>query len=210
MQEKKSTHLIFTGVLTAIGASLCCITPVLALVAGSSGIASTFSWLEPFRPYLIGLTVLVLGFAWYQKLKPRSDEEIQCACEEDEKQEATSRSFWQSKKFLSLVTIMTLALLFFPTYARVFFPATEKQKVNMQASTIEEAQIHILGMTCSGCEELVKHTALQMEGVLDANASYQQELANIKFDSTLVDISQILINIEQETGYQVTNTQKKQ
>jgi len=40
-------------------------------IAGTSGLASTFSWLEPFRPYFIGLTILVLGFAWYQKLKPK-------------------------------------------------------------------------------------------------------------------------------------------
>lgn len=58
---KTDKKLIGTGLLTAIAASLCCITPVLALVAGTSGLASTFSWLEPFRPYFIGLTVLVLG-----------------------------------------------------------------------------------------------------------------------------------------------------
>ena len=62
--------LAVTSILTAITASLCCITPVLALIAGTSGVASTFSWIEPFRPYLIGLTILVLLFAWYQKLKP--------------------------------------------------------------------------------------------------------------------------------------------
>ena len=68
---KTDNKLIGTGLLTAIAASLCCITPVLALIAGTSGLASTFSWLEPFRPYFIGLTILVLAFAWYQKLKPQ-------------------------------------------------------------------------------------------------------------------------------------------
>ena len=64
---KSENKLIGAGMLTAITASLCCITPVLALIAGTSGIASTFSWIEPFRPYLIGLTFLVLGFAWYRR-----------------------------------------------------------------------------------------------------------------------------------------------
>ena len=73
---KNNNKLISTSIITPIAASLCCVTPVLALIAGTSGIASTFSWLEPFRPYLIGLTVLVLGFAWYQKLKPQK--EIDC------------------------------------------------------------------------------------------------------------------------------------
>jgi len=60
---KASKGLLGTGVITAIAASLCCITPILALISGASGIASSFTWMEPFRPYLIGITVLVLGFA---------------------------------------------------------------------------------------------------------------------------------------------------
>ncbi|WP_441347592.1 mercuric transporter MerT family protein [Sphingobacterium sp. 1.A.4] len=80
---KTDKKLIGTGLLTAIAASLCCITPVLAIIAGTSGLASAFSWLEPFRPYFIGLTILVLGFAWYQKLKPQK--RIDCNCEITEK-----------------------------------------------------------------------------------------------------------------------------
>ena len=64
---------IFLAIGTALLSSICCITPVLALIAGTSGLASSFSWLEPFRPYLIGLTILVLGFAWYQKLKAKKE-----------------------------------------------------------------------------------------------------------------------------------------
>ena len=47
---KTDKKLIGAGLLTAFAASLCCITPVLALVAGTSGLASSFSWLEPARP----------------------------------------------------------------------------------------------------------------------------------------------------------------
>ena len=65
---------LLTGILAAIGASLCCITPVLAVLAGSTGIASSFSWMEPFRPYLIALTVIVLAYAWWDKLKPQKQD----------------------------------------------------------------------------------------------------------------------------------------
>ena len=47
---KTDNKLIGAGLLTAIAASLCCITPVLALIAGTSGLASTFSWLERMHP----------------------------------------------------------------------------------------------------------------------------------------------------------------
>jgi hypothetical protein len=79
MTESK---LMGAGVFTAIAASLCCITPVLALIAGTGSIASSFSWIEPARPYLIGLTIVVLGFAWYQKLKPRPADDCGCAIDD--------------------------------------------------------------------------------------------------------------------------------
>ena len=94
---KTDNKLVGTGLLTAIAASLCCITPVLALIAGTSGLASNFSWLEPFRPYFIGLTILVIGFAWYQKLKPQK--KIDCKCETTEK-----INFMQTKSFLGIIT----------------------------------------------------------------------------------------------------------
>ena len=101
MSSKNSENKVASaGVLTAIVSSLCCITPVIALISGTSGIAATFSWMEPFRPFLIGLTILVLAFAWYQKLRPRTEEEIACACEDDKP------SFWQTKSFLSIVSIL--------------------------------------------------------------------------------------------------------
>ena len=52
-QETASKAVTGVGIFAAIAASLCCITPLLAILAGASGIASAFSWLEPARPYLI-------------------------------------------------------------------------------------------------------------------------------------------------------------
>ncbi|CAH8281906.1 Heavy metal transporter (fragment) [Mariniflexile fucanivorans] len=89
----------------------------MALIAGTRGIASTFTWIEPIRPFLLGITVFVLGFAWYQKLKPRTAEEIQCACEENEKQ-----PFMQTKTFLGGVTVFAFLMMAFPYYAQIFYP----------------------------------------------------------------------------------------
>ena len=80
--SNKSNSPAYLSIVTAITAFVCCITPLLAILAGSSGLVSTFSWIEPFRPYLIVLTIGILGFAWYLKLKPKTQEEIDCACEE--------------------------------------------------------------------------------------------------------------------------------
>jgi hypothetical protein len=64
-KEATSKAVTGVGIIAAIAALLCCITPLLALLAGASGAASTLSWLEPARPFLIGLAIATLGFAWF-------------------------------------------------------------------------------------------------------------------------------------------------
>jgi mercuric ion transport protein len=194
---KSEKQLIRTALLTAITASLCCITPVLALIAGTSGIASTFSWIDPFRPYLIGLTILVLAFAWYQKLKPQK--EIDCECDTDEKPK-----FIQSRKFLGIVTVFAIVMLAFPYYSGVFYPNTEKQIIVIDKLDIKTTEFKISGMTCASCEEHVNHEVNKLNGIVISQASYENGNAIIEFDKTKTNETEIekAINL---TGYKVTD-----
>ncbi len=192
---KSENKLAGLGLLTAISASLCCITPVLALLAGTSGLASTFSWLDPLRPYLIGLTVLVLGFAWYQKLKPQK--QVDCNCNTKEK-----TPFIQTKTFLGITTVFAGLMLAFPTYAHVFFPKTEKQTVVTGQANIQTAEFTISGMTCSGCEEHLNHEVSKLKGILNTTVSYKNGNAIVEFDKTKTDSQEIEKAIV-KTGYLV-------
>jgi copper chaperone CopZ len=194
---KSENKLIGAGLLTAITASLCCITPVLALIAGTSGMASTFSWLEPFRPYLIGLTVLVLGFAWYQKLKPQK--EIDCKRETDEKPK-----FIQSKTFLGIVTVFAILMLSFPYYSGIFYSNTEKQIIVVDKSDIKTTEFKISGMTCASCEENVNREVNKLNGIVISKASYENENAIIEFDKTKTNEAEIEKAIN-SSGYKVTD-----
>ena len=194
---KNENNLIGAGLITAITASLCCITPVLALIAGTSGIASTFSWIEPFRPYLIGLTFLVLGFAWYQKLKPKK--EIDCDCETEEKPK-----FIQSKKFLGIVTVFAIVMLAFPYYSGVFYPNTEKQIIVVDKSNVEKTEFKISGMTCASCEDHLNHEVNKLSGIVNIIASYENGNAIIEFDKTKTNEAEIERAIN-STGYEVTD-----
>ncbi|HIB47192.1 MAG TPA: mercuric transport protein MerTP [Flavobacteriaceae bacterium] len=194
---KSENKLIGAGLLTAMAASICCITPVLALIAGTSGIASTFSWIEPFRPYLIGLTILVLLFAWYQKLKPQK--EIDCECETDEKPK-----FIQSKKFLGIVTVFAIVMLAFPYYSGIFYPNTEKQIIVVDKSDIKTTEFTISGMTCASCEEHVNHEVNKLKGIVNSKASYENGNAIIEFDKTKANEAEIEKAIN-STGYKVTD-----
>lgn len=193
---KSNFRAIWLSILTGIAASLCCITPILALVAGSTGLTTTFAWIEPFRPYLVFLTLLILGYAWYQKLKPQKRED--CGCEPGEKQK-----FIQSKLFLGLVTIFTFCMLSFPYYSKVFYAKISETQPVVDESSINRIELGIEGMTCVGCEGTVTHQINQLEGILSSEISYENGNAIIEYDQSKTsekEISQVIIS----TGYTVT------
>ena len=199
----KSGKLAGAGILAAVAASLCCITPVLALISGASGIASSFSWLEPARPYLLGITVLVLAFAWYQKLKSRTTEEIQCDCEEDNK-----KSFMQTKSFLGIVTVFAFLMMAFPYYGQIFYPKADKVVV-VSSENIQEMKFNVSGMTCASCEEHVKHAVNELPGIVSVSANSVEGNATVKFDSSKTNKDAIIKNID-ATGYKVSGEATKE
>ncbi len=187
------------GLLTAVAASLCCITPVLAFVGGASGLASSFSWIEPYRPYLIGLTIAVFAFAWYQKLKPQK--QVDCDCEADNKE-----SFWQSKLFLAIVTLVAGLLIAFPYYAKVFYPKPQETKVIIvDKSNIATVQLNISGMDCEGCTAHINGELSKVNGVIEANTSYKNANAIVKFDNSKISVDS-LSNIINNIGYKVVSS----
>ena len=187
--------LMSAGVVSAIAASLCCITPVLALIAGSGSIAASFSWIEPARPYLIGLTIAVLGFAWYQKLKPISVDECGCAVDEKSK-------FFQSKTFLLLITVFAILMVTFPVYSKIFFSNAKKDAITFEKSNTQTVELRIKGMTCEACEEHVSHEVNKLPGIIRATVSYEKKNALVQFDASKISVAKI-IDAVHKTGYKV-------
>lgn len=185
------------SLLTALSSSLCCIMPILAIFAGTSGIVSTFAWVEPARPFFVGATLLILGFAWYQKLKP--PKRVSCDCEHESK-----KPFWDSKSFLGMITVLSFLLLAFPVYSHLLFQSNKNQTVVSEKNKIKKVEFTISGMTCAGCEQHIKTDIQKLKGVVSSEVSYSKENAIIQFDTTQLTISQITKNI-QATGYRVVN-----
>ena len=194
----KSNKSWIAGVFAAFAASLCCLTPVLAFLGGASGLASSFSWIEPYRPYLIGATVLIFAFAWYQKRKLQK--QVDCDCEADNK-----KSFWQSKLFLGIVTVIATLLLAFPFYAKIFYPKPQETKVIVvDKNNIQTVQLNISGMDCEGCTAHINSELSKVNGVIEANTSYKHANAIVKFDNSKISIDSIA-NAVNSIGHKVTS-----
>ena len=81
MKNKKSNGAVITGIIAALAASSCCIPPLIAFLAGIGGASSSLSWMEPYRPYLIGLAILAISYAWYEHLNPKKVDDCGCDIE---------------------------------------------------------------------------------------------------------------------------------
>ena len=199
-RETTSKAVTGVGIFAAIAASLCCITPVLALLAGASGAASSLSWLEPARPYLIGLAIVALTFAWYRSLSKK----LNAACGPDGACVVEKKSFLASRTFLIIITIAAIALIAFPYYANVFYLKPEAQNVMVvERNNIQTASFTIKGMSCKGCETEVNNELHKVAGVIDAQTFYDKGTSIVKYDKTKATVEQ-LKNAIAQTGYTVT------
>ncbi|GMQ97418.1 MAG: mercuric transport protein MerT [Gammaproteobacteria bacterium] len=112
-------HTTITSVigasLGAIGASLCCIGPLVLLSLGIGGAwVSTLTALTPYRWIFITITLGFLGWSFYKLyIAPR-----QCAPDDVCAIPATLRNqriiFW-------VVSVLLAALIAFPWYGTIFF-----------------------------------------------------------------------------------------
>lgn len=196
-----------SALVTAFLASLCCITPVLAVLGGLSGIASTFSFLEPLRPYFIAFTAIVLGYAFYNAFKPKKQDYIECACDDEES--SAKKNFINSKGFLWLVAVVSIVLISFPYYSKAFFTESGNNIVVVQSDNIQKAEMEIEGMTCRSCEQSVDYALKSEDGVISATSSYKTGIAFVEYDKSKVTPEKLKQAIEDKVGYEVSTINKE-
>ncbi len=195
----KAKGAIAATVIASLAASSCCIPPVIAAIAGIGGIAGNLSWIEPFRPYLITLAIMAIGYAWYNHYKPK--EESDCGCDIEKPK------WFQTKGFLIGITLFATFSIAFPYYSSVFFKTnTQNKTIIVQENNVQEVVITIDGMTCTGCEHHVNQTLNNIEGVIEASSAYETGIAQVIFDKSKVSIDVLVKAIEKETGYKILKT----
>lgn len=106
---------LVAGALAAIGASVCCVGPLVLLMLGIGGTwVASLTALEPLRPWFIGATVLFLGLAYRRLYLQPQVCEPGSACAEPIVLRRQRWIFW-------FVSLALLALLSVPWLAPFFF-----------------------------------------------------------------------------------------
>jgi mercuric ion transport protein len=114
MSTFKSKGSLVAGVLAAIGASVCCVGPLVLLTLGIGGAwVANLTALEPLRPWLIAATLVFLGLAFRRLYLQPQVCEPGAVCADPIVVKRQRLIFW-------LVTVALLALLSVPWLAPFF------------------------------------------------------------------------------------------
>jgi mercuric ion transport protein len=106
---------LIAGVLAAIGASVCCVGPLVLLALGISGAwIGDLTAMEPFRPFFIILTLVFLGLAFRKLYVVPRVCAPDLACADPRVLRRQRIVFW-------IVTTMLLVLLAVPWLAPLFY-----------------------------------------------------------------------------------------
>jgi mercuric ion transport protein len=112
---RKGNGFLIAGILSAVGASICCVGPLVLLALGVSGAwIGSLAALEPYRPILIGLTLLFLGVAFYRLYLVRPVCSPESACGNPRSLRRQRAAFW-------IVTFPVLGLIAVPWFAPLFY-----------------------------------------------------------------------------------------
>ena len=112
---KKGFWLLLAGTLTAVGASACCVIPLILLTLGIGGSwLSSLSLLEPYRPLFIGATSLLFTFAFRRiYLAPRVCDPAS-SCAQPNKIKGLRLAFW-------MVSALAFGLIAMPWLIPLFY-----------------------------------------------------------------------------------------
>ncbi len=184
--EKTPNHerrTIAGVIIAALAASLCCVGPLLLLGLGIGGAwVGTLTALEPFRPYLMALTLAVLAYAFYEIYKPKPAEcEPGSYCANPKSDRINKITLWVS-------TVFVIGLLATPYVAGEMVAAgnAEAERLAEQLAHLKQITLDVPGMNCPSCPFTVQKSLKKLDGVVSARVTLEDKKAVIIYNAALV------------------------
>lgn len=185
----KSKALLAGSVLASIAASICCIGPFLAIFLGLGTFGAAIG-LEDLRPYLLGLTALLLGIAFYSTYRNRAG---RCA-------DGNCTAGRSSRVALWTITGVVIAAAAFPYYSGAILKAQTQSNKPSAGAAISESEatavIAVGGMSCGSCAAHIEGVLAKAPGVKSIEVSFEKSQAVVKYDPKATSPAAIRTAIE--------------
>jgi copper chaperone CopZ len=185
------------SVVSAIVASLCCIGPVAVVLIGVGSIGA-FSVFETYRPYFVGLTVIMLGLAFYLTYRKR---EVTCedgSCKVEHAGKWNKISVWGA-------TLLAAVAIAFPYYGASLITSAQATPAphSTHSTSFAKAFLNIEGMDCEACAAGLEATLGRVDGVGMVKVTYEEGMAVIEYDPAVVQPNNLIAKVD-EVGFKAT------
>lgn len=198
--SKKERRTIAGVIVAALAASVCCVGPLVLLGLGVGGAwVGNLTALEPFRPYLMTITLGVLVYAFYRIYKPQvKDCEPGSFC-------ANPNSHRINKITLWISTVFVLGLLATPYIAEELAARenAEADQLSKQLAELKEITLDVPGMNCEACPFTVQKSLKKLDGVVSAKATLEDKKAKVIYQPSKVTVEE-MIEATTNAGYPST------
>ncbi len=197
---KKERRTIVGVIIAALAASVCCVGPLVLLGLGVGGAwVGNLTALEPLRPYLMTLTLGVLGYAFYKIYRPKAE-----VCEPGSYC-ANPKSDKINKVTLWISTLFVLGLLATPYIAEelVANENAETDRLIEQMARLKQITLDVPGMNCPACPFTVQKSLKKLDGVVSAKATLEDKKAVVIYNPSQVSLEQ-MIEATTNAGYPST------
>lgn len=170
------------AVVSAVGASVCCVGPLLLLGLGIGGASvGNLTAMEKYRPFWTAATLVFLGLAFLKVYRKRKKEPC---CPGDVCRPEAGR---RSRIILWVVAVFVLGLLFLPYIIPYAFAGE-----NGGSTATRQVTLSIQNMTCAACAVTVKKSLTRVDGVKDANVTSSPPQAVVTYDPTRVSVERLV------------------
>jgi copper chaperone CopZ len=195
---KRKGLLLGASVAAAIGASLCCILPILAAVTGAGAIAAGVAF-EEWRPYLLGVTGLLLASGL---LVAYRDHKKACAAGSLCATKPMSR--WNYIA-LGILAAGVVALAAFPYYSGAVAQMVVRQPSPAHSASsvaLSTVTFRVPDMDCPACAVSLSATLRQLPGVADAKLDVSSQQAVVTYDPATQNVA-ALEKVISDAGFHI-------
>jgi mercuric ion transport protein len=196
------------GALAAIGASVCCVGPLVLLTPGIGGAwIANLTALEPIRPVFIGLTLVLLGLAFRRLyLQPQVCEPgMPCAQPLVLRRQASALHLLGGRTGTACASIRALAGTAVPLKGSGMRRSLAAMIVALSplavlAASPQTTTLNVQNMTCALCPFTVKKSPENVPGVMQARIDFEKKTATVMFDADKTTAA-ALVKATTEAGY---------
>jgi len=192
--DSRGTGAAKYGILGAFAAVLCCIGPLIPILLGVGGAATLFG-LDKYKPWFIGLGLLILALASWMAVRKQN----RCCAVRSVKRNVQTVATVFGVGIGAYLLLQFAVLPVVASYASGKLAREDAAEIAPDTD-LSSASLTVEGMTCAACAIGVEQALRDMPGVKSAKVNWRTGEASVTYDAARTT-PEALLKAKVETQY---------